>query len=128
MQIGSNVSLCLLNCLKAAIILEWVRLFVPRGTRNWFYWTGYLLLFIHACLFVSIVVSLNMICIPYKKNWDFTTQGRCLHRGLIDMAYASVQLLTDIFTFVLPRKIIWSLKLSRKKQRGVSFVFAVGVL
>ncbi|RYO93912.1 hypothetical protein DL764_007909 [Monosporascus ibericus] len=61
--------------------------------------------------------------------WDLTVpSGSCLERANVDMTSASVQLLTDLFTFALPQNIIWSLQMSTRKKLGVSFVFAVGVL
>ncbi|RYP68499.1 hypothetical protein DL771_006651 [Monosporascus sp. 5C6A] len=61
--------------------------------------------------------------------WDLTVPGgSCMERVYLDITSASVQLLTDVFTFALPQNIIWSLQMSTRKKMGVSFVFAVGVL
>ncbi|RYP41496.1 hypothetical protein DL767_001001 [Monosporascus sp. MG133] len=61
--------------------------------------------------------------------WDLTVPGgSCMERVYLDITSASIQLLTDLFTFALPQNIIWSLQMSTRKKLGVSFVFAVGVL
>ncbi|RYP22276.1 hypothetical protein DL765_001790 [Monosporascus sp. GIB2] len=61
--------------------------------------------------------------------WDLTLPGgSCMERVNVVIGSASVQLLTDLFTFALPQNIIWSLQMSTRKKIGVSFVFAVGVL
>ncbi|KAK6700744.1 hypothetical protein SNK04_010681 [Fusarium graminearum] len=97
--------------LKIAILVEWCRLFVPKGTRtkSIFWWGCMVIGFVQATSNTAIVVALNMQCNPHEAIWDFRIPGaKCwdLHK----------------------LQVIWKLKMSWKKRMGVSVIFGLGLL
>ncbi|GAW11907.1 hypothetical protein ANO14919_012600 [Xylariales sp. No.14919] len=114
--------------LKVAILLQWTRLFVPRGTRGPFYWTCHSALWINILLYTSIVIAICVSCTPFAKLWDLTLPGICrANREIIDICTAVTNLASDLIILLLPQPVIWKLKLKSQKKIGIAFVFCVGV-
>ncbi|SPO01627.1 related to integral membrane protein PTH11 [Cephalotrichum gorgonifer] len=117
-----------LPLLKISILLEWLGMFVPRGTRNWFFWSAWIMIGIQAAFGIAIIIALNLACIPTRKKWEFWLPGKCFNAHNVETASAAFQLASDCFVLFIPQKIIWDLKMSWKKRLGVSFIFSLGVL
>ncbi|RYO83188.1 hypothetical protein DL762_006233 [Monosporascus cannonballus] len=113
---------------KAAILLEWTRIFVPRDTRGAFYWICHALLWINVAFYVTMLISGSLSCTPFERLWDPTVPGTCRNRKAYDVATASFSLVSDIFILLLPQRVIWKLRLRREKKIGIAVIFAVGVL
>lgn len=114
---------------KASILREWCRIFVPAGTRNTFYYTCYSLMAFNIAFFSSAIIATTLACRPYQKNWDKTIPGgKCFDPSALQIASAIINLVSDIIVLILPQRVIWSLHLSSKKKTGISVVFAVGIL
>ncbi|KAI1173242.1 hypothetical protein F4777DRAFT_458345 [Nemania sp. FL0916] len=128
LQIGGVLYSVALPLLKASILLEWTRLFVPRGTRNTFWWLCMTLVGIQLSFLVASVFALCFTCIPYQKIWDFTVPGHCIKKSDLEITSATIHFASDIIILILPQKVIWSLQMSLKKKLGVSFIFSLGVL
>ncbi|RYP07818.1 hypothetical protein DL764_002273 [Monosporascus ibericus] len=117
-----------MSTIKAAIVLEWTRLFVPLGRRTKFFWTC------HAVAWTNFVASVTMMflvafaCNPREKYWNPLVEGKCLDANATAFAAPIVNLLFDIIALVLPQKVIWSLHLPLKKKLGISVLFALGIL
>ncbi|KAK3382593.1 hypothetical protein B0T24DRAFT_645274 [Lasiosphaeria ovina] len=127
-SIGGVLYSVTLPLLKVAILLEWTQMFVPRGTRNAFWWTCWALIGVQVLFGIAAVVALNLVCVPYRAIYDFTVPGKCYNKHTVDLASASVHLLTDVIMLVLPQRVIWGLQLSLRKKLGVSVVFSLGLL
>lgn len=119
-----------LPLLKIAILLEWCRMFVPRGnrTKSYFYWGCVGLITLQIVTGVGIVIALNLQCIPHAAIYDFTVAGQCFPLYNIQVTSASIQLFSDVAIFLLPQRVIWELKMSWQKRLGVSIVFGLGLL
>ena len=117
-----------LPLLKIAILMEWLGMFVSRGTRTWFFWASWIMIVVQALFGVAIVIALNLACIPTKKKWEFWVPGTCINAHDIETASAAFQLFSDCFVLFIPQKIIWDLQMSWKKRLGVSIIFSLGVL
>ncbi|KAI0024628.1 hypothetical protein F4780DRAFT_795152 [Xylariomycetidae sp. FL0641] len=120
-----------LPLLKCAILVEWCRMFVPRGnrTKSPFYWGCVVVIFVQITAAIAIVVALNLQCIPHSGIWDFTIATRkCFPLYPLQVASASIQLISDVAIFCLPQRVIWTLRMSWQKRLGVSFVFGLGLL
>ncbi|KAI0532707.1 hypothetical protein GGR58DRAFT_489199 [Xylaria digitata] len=128
LQIGGILYSVTLPLLKASILLEWTRLFVPQGTRNVFWWLCMALVGIQLSFLVASVFALCFTCVPYQKIWDFTIPGKCIKKSELEITSATIHFASDIIILVLPQKVIWSLHMSLKKKLGVSFIFSLGVL
>ncbi|KAI1483881.1 hypothetical protein F4774DRAFT_423425 [Daldinia eschscholtzii] len=120
-------SIVIMN-LKVAILLEWKRTFVPSGTRGFFFWTCYFLIFINILFYTSAFIVVNLSCTPHKKMWDQTVPGKCFDRKAVDVSSASINIASHILILVLPHTVIWKLNMTTKKKINVSLVFAIGVL
>lgn len=113
---------------KAAILIEWVRIFVPRGTKNAFFYLSWGLVSFNTVFYaVAIIVSVAS-CIPTNKIWQPWVDGTCFDRRAADIATAWFNLMVDIFILVLPQNIIWKLQMSRARKLSASVVFSIGIL
>ncbi|KAI1207046.1 uncharacterized protein F4807DRAFT_212163 [Annulohypoxylon truncatum] len=117
-----------LPLLKIAILTEWTRMLVPRGTRNVFWWFCNGVIASQVMAMIAIVFALCFVCIPYQKIWDLTLPGHCINKLHIDIGAATVHLTTDLVILCLPQKVIWGLQLSLRKKLGVSIFFSLGIL
>lgn len=113
---------------KAAILLEWTRIFVPRGVRNKFFWAAYILLAVNSLLYFSASVAVICSCIPPRKLWYPFIAGQCLDRQDLDTTAAAVNIVTDIAVFILPQRKIWSLQMTKSRKIGLSVIFSFGIL
>ncbi|KAI0503245.1 hypothetical protein F5B22DRAFT_558869 [Xylaria bambusicola] len=117
-----------MGTIKAAILLEWIQLFVPRGTRTPFWWTCQIVMWVNILYYISIVTASALSCFPHEKIWHPTMPGRCFNTKALFVINATLNLVSDIIILILPQRIIWGLKMSTQKKIGVSLVFAVGVI
>ncbi|KAI8631465.1 hypothetical protein F5Y19DRAFT_473138 [Xylariaceae sp. FL1651] len=129
LHIGSNLCAITIMVLKAAILREWIRIFVPYGSRNAFFWISAIVLTLHTLFHAAWIVSENLSCIPHEKIWDITISwGTCIDVKGLYVPAAAVNLGADIVILVLPQKAIWSLQMSRTSKIGVSLIFTIGFL
>ncbi|KAI1260501.1 hypothetical protein F5Y18DRAFT_405609 [Xylariaceae sp. FL1019] len=113
---------------KAAILLEWIHIFVPTGTRNAFYWACQCLLWVNVLFYTSTIITANLVCIPFEAIWDKTITGKCIDGKVIEVVSASLNLVSDLIILILPQKVIWTLHMRPQKKVGVSILFAIGLL
>lgn len=127
--LGSNfVGPCLL-CVRAAIILDWVRIFVPAGTRNALFWTSHVLLCVVITFYIALIFAENLSCIPREKIWNpLVPGGRCISQQALITAASSINLVADLTILVLPQMVIWKLHMSTSKKIGLSIIFAIALL
>jgi hypothetical protein len=120
-----------LAMLKIAILVEWCRVFVPRGTErsNYFWWCSMTVIAVQAAFGFAAIFLLNFQCIPHEAIWDFTiTDKTCLPLNALQLTSATIHLVSDVAIFLLPQKIIWTLNMSLRKRLGVAVVFSLGAL
>ncbi|CAJ2508336.1 Uu.00g133620.m01.CDS01 [Anthostomella pinea] len=117
-----------LMLIKAAILLEWLHIFVPTGTRNYFFWIGYSLLWINIAFYSAAIIVLNLTCFPREKYWNRLLPGKCTDDRPLDISSAIINFLVDLGILFLPQKVIWNLNMSSKKRIGVSAIFSLGVI
>ncbi|KAI0907331.1 hypothetical protein F4823DRAFT_23180 [Ustulina deusta] len=117
-----------MGTVKTAILLEWVRLFVPHGTRPPFWWMCRIVMWVNILYYISVIIVSTVSCSPHEKIWDPTLPGTCLNIKAFFVSNATLNLASDIIILALPQRSIWSLNMSRDKKIGVSLVFAVGVI
>ncbi|KAI0023351.1 hypothetical protein F4780DRAFT_729424 [Xylariomycetidae sp. FL0641] len=128
-HVGSNLCAVTLLLIKTAILLEWQRVFVPRGVKNAFFWTCNIVLCIHVLYHSAWILSENLSCSPYHKIWDkLSPGGHCINLKAIYLPAAAINLVTDIVIFILPQKVIWDLQLPKKNRLGVSLIFTIGLV
>lgn len=127
--IGTYLFLGLLASLKTAILMEWIHIFLPDGSRNLFFWACYLVIWANIifCLVTAIIYSLA--CVPHAYLWNHTIEGGyCrMSTAYIGLSTACFVFATDIIILFIPQRVIWQLNMSRSRKAGVSFVFALGL-
>ncbi|KAI0446150.1 hypothetical protein F4803DRAFT_504690 [Xylaria telfairii] len=114
--------------IKAAILLQWIRLFVPRGRRTTLFWTCCATASVN---FVASVIQMFLVafaCTPREKYWNPLVEGTCLDANATAFAAPIINLGFDIIILLLPQKVIWNLHLPLKKKLGVATIFALGLL
>lgn len=127
-NIGSIIYGIVIMLLKTCILLEWARIFVPRGWRNAFWWTCHTLIGVNVLFYVILTFIEVFGCNPREKHWNPTLPGKCLDMMKVHPASAIVNFFSDLVILFLPQKLIWGLKLCLKKKAGVTSIFAMGVL
>ncbi|KAI2609365.1 uncharacterized protein GGS25DRAFT_484411 [Hypoxylon fragiforme] len=118
----------LLILIKSAILLEWISIFVPAGTHNFFFWISWSIMAIHALFYISMIILELTACSPFEKTWNPLVSGKCLDTMSIAVIMSTVNLIFDVLIFLLPQKVIWGLQMRSKKKIGLSILFAVGIL
>ncbi|TGJ81946.1 hypothetical protein E0Z10_g6816 [Xylaria hypoxylon] len=117
-----------MGTLKTAILREWIRLFVPRGTKNNFYWACIVIMCLNILYYVASILASGLSCFPHEKIWNKTLRGTCVNSKVIFVSSASINLVSDLCILILPQRIIWRLHTSKQKKIAVSSVFAIGVM
>lgn len=117
--------------IKPCILIEWCRIFCPNK-RTYFYYTCWALITINVLWYIAVILLANLECFPHAKIWDKTiVGGRCLDPIQVKLIWvynAAVNLGLDIIILALPQKVIWNLKLNKKKKVGLSMIFAFGLV
>lgn len=127
--VGSVLYAVTVMLVKAAILQEWRRIFLPLGTKNTFYYTCYALMVFNILFYSASVIAICLQCTPYARIWDKTiTEGSCISTTTLEIAGAVINLASDLIVLILPQKTIWRLQMSMRNKIGVSVVFAVGIL
>ncbi|KAI0971895.1 hypothetical protein F4678DRAFT_432439 [Xylaria arbuscula] len=128
-HVGSNFYSFTMLIMKTLILREWRRIFVPKGTKNTFWWTCNIVIVVNILFYATVIFLENLSCFPLRRIWDKTVPGsQCLNFKITVLVGASINVILDLITLVLPQRVIWNLKLSTKKKIGVSLVFAIGLL
>ena len=56
--------------LKAGILLEWVRIFVPLGSRNAFFWTCHVAMWLNILFYAACTLVEVFLCSPRERAWN----------------------------------------------------------
>ncbi|KAH7039799.1 uncharacterized protein B0I36DRAFT_280112 [Microdochium trichocladiopsis] len=117
--------------IKPCILIEWARIFCATQ-RNYFWWTCSALITINVLWYIAVILVANLECFPREKIWDKTiVGGKCLDPIQVKLIWvynAAVNLGLDIVILILPQRVIWNLKLNKKKRVGLSMIFAFGLV
>lgn len=108
--------------MKAAILLNWARLFAPRRARK----TAFLRI-CYAMLGFNVAYYIIAIAIE-SRSCLRGSHGSCIDIQVRDICSASIHVLSDLLILLLPQKMIWGLSISMKKKVVISLVFATGIL
>ncbi|KAF2638709.1 hypothetical protein P280DRAFT_482043 [Massarina eburnea CBS 473.64] len=123
-----------LMLVKVAILLSWIRLFVPLKQRNAFFWVSHALIWSNVLFYGIGTITEIFQCTPREKIWNplLIEAGEAGGHCPIDItkhaaASGFINLLSDLIILLLPQRVIWGLNISRKKKIGMSFLFLVGL-
>ncbi|KAI0100020.1 hypothetical protein GGR51DRAFT_375879 [Nemania sp. FL0031] len=114
--------------IKVAILLEWIRIFNPRRTKNVFYWAAWAILIVNTLFYVPTAFIYNLACRPFAKNYNPFIKGKCYDPVQLWLASGAINFAVDLAIFPLPQNVIWHLRMSAKKKASIAAVFGVGIL
>ncbi|KAL8680136.1 MAG: hypothetical protein Q9224_003991 [Gallowayella concinna] len=125
-NIISVIYLLLMLVLKSAVLLQYLRLFVPG--RNHVFYLTWLLIAMNSIFNLGLTLAFAFQCIPRRKIWDPSIPGRCINIGTTLMISAVSNTVTDFATLLLPLYTVWRLHLPWQRKLGISAVFMIGLL
>lgn len=114
--------------LKSAILLEWQRVFDMNRTNRTFFFVSTALIAINMIFYTSLVFVSIFTCKPIEKVWHPWVEGKCIDRRKRDLTVSSMNLMLDVFIFILPQRVVWHLNLNPQRKFGLAIVFSVGLL
>lgn len=127
----SNVFLALQLTIKTAILVEWIRIFLPNGgrRRSLFFWASQFVIWTNIIFCGTTIILYGIACVPHSYLWDPTIKGGyCrIKGGYLPLPTAFFSFLSDIIILFIPQRVIWKLNMSRRRRIGISFVFALGL-
>lgn len=116
--------------IKAAILAEWVRIFLPHGStqRSVFFWTCHVMIWANVVYCSVTIILVNVACVPHSYLWDRTIPGGyCrINTAYTSLSAACFAFATDVIILFIPQRVIWQLNMSRSRKWGISVVFAIG--
>ncbi|KAF2651292.1 hypothetical protein K491DRAFT_682314 [Lophiostoma macrostomum CBS 122681] len=114
--------------LKVGILLEWMRIFVPPGVRNPFFWICCVMICAHISFYVAIMIVEIFSCKPRERNWNRYLEGTCVDEYAVYISSNALNITSDVIILVLPHMVIWKLQIPMQRRIGISLVFAMGVV
>lgn len=116
-------------CIKIAILVNWLRIFVPSGQRDSNWWTLQILIWTNIIFFVVATFTEIFRCWPRQKIWDPLFEGgSCpINVGVQNIAVSAINFISDTAILAMPQRIIWKLQMSRSRKWGLSLLFVIGI-
>ncbi|KAI0198477.1 hypothetical protein F4808DRAFT_435940 [Astrocystis sublimbata] len=128
----TNVFPAFLSVMKVAILIEWIHIFVPLGTRTPMFWSYHAMIWIVVLTTVVILILINVSCPDYKTHWETEVPDQCpgrrLPKGEIAVALSGTNFVADVLIFILPQRTIWRLNMPTRQKLVISAFFAVGLI
>lgn len=116
-------------CIKVAILANWLRIFVPTGTRNAFYWTLHVLIWTNVLYYTITTFTEVFRCWPREKIWNPWFEGGTCSVDVLgqNLATSVLNFISDTVILAIPQWVIWHLNMSRDQKVGLSLLFVVGL-
>jgi hypothetical protein len=114
---------------KLAILLQLLEIFVPpQVIRNYRFYSLWTLIGLNSIFFTALMFIEIFQCVPRKKIWNPTIQGKCININQTFVATGVINVVDDWVILTLPLVWTWSLQLRLKQKIGVTLIFATGIL
>ena len=120
-QTPYKVSVCL-N--KVATILLYLRIFISRGFRI----AAFITLGIIVSWSIGGVFATIFQCVPIAGSWDRSVDATCIDKGKFWVAYAVMNILTDVMVLALPIPVVLTLQLKTREKALLCAMFLLGGL
>lgn len=120
-QTPYKVTVCL-N--KVATILLYLRIFVTKKFRI----AAYTVMGVVVAWSIGGVGSTIFQCVPIAGAWDKTVHAKCINSDIFWVAYAVMNILTDVMVLALPIAPIMALQLSTRSRVMLCAIFMMGGL
>lgn len=110
---------------KLSLLMVYLRL----SPQKWFRVAAWFSIVI-VVLYTSVITLLMFFhCHPVRRAFDFKIQtGHCLDAGILYMATAVSNILTDVMLFLLPTPMILKLKMGKSLKIAAIAIFGIGSL
>ncbi|KAL8914310.1 MAG: hypothetical protein Q9171_001030 [Xanthocarpia ochracea] len=115
---------------KAAILLQYLRLLAPTKTVNPSMFIGARVIIVVTGVYYTICTPVIIwACTPREKIWNpLITEGHCLHDNIAVIFACLFNIASDVAILVLPARSVWRLQIPRRKKIGIVSLFAIGLL
>lgn len=121
-----NIAIVLI---KVAMLIQVLRIFVPRGSQSKTWYVVHGLIWMNSLYYAIAVFLMVFTCQPIERAWKPWIPGKCMSIGHIAMTTAIVNLIGDLSILFLTQKVIWSLmRVERKQRLQLSVVFCAGIV
>lgn len=67
-HIASHFYSIVMAAMKTVILVEWIQIFVPRGTRNGFVYTSWMAIAVNLTFYIIAIILLNVSARPYRRS------------------------------------------------------------
>ncbi|KAI1734395.1 hypothetical protein F4680DRAFT_438625 [Xylaria scruposa] len=116
-------------CLKVAILIDWLRIFVPHGRLNAMFWTLHVLIWSNVIFYLAGNFAEIFRCTPREKIWNVFYEGGSCPVNIAAQNFSSglLNLISDVVILGLPQWIIWRLNMSKTRKFGISLLFVIGI-
>lgn len=116
-------------CIKVAILVTWLRIFVPAGQRNAIFWILHTLIWVNIVFYVITTLTEIFRCWPREKIRNpFFEGGTCpLDIEAQNISTSVLNFISNTIIIVMPQWIIWKLQMPRSRKWGLSLLFVIGL-
>ena len=110
---------------KLSLLVVYLRL----SPQKWFRVAAWFSIVV-VVLYTTVITLLMLFhCHPVRRAFDFKIQtGHCLDAGILYMATAVSNILTDVMLFLLPTPMILKLKMGKSLKVAAITIFGIGSL
>ncbi|CAH0046847.1 unnamed protein product [Clonostachys solani] len=118
---------------KIAILLQWTRIFTPRGTRTdrkrkVMFWLSMFAIFFNLAYHLVAVLTVIIPCAPFYGNDERGAQlFTCVPEIYFDFIEACLNVALGFLIMAIPQQVIWSLQMPFREKLGISILFFIGV-
>jgi hypothetical protein len=110
---------------RLSILLMYIRIFFPVGSfKTLFWWVIQGVIWLNLLYTVSLILALNLQCVPYHLPWGHS----CANQWLILVLASVINIISDIAVLVIPIASIVRLRTTRRKKWAIWALFAFGAL
>lgn len=107
--------------------LSLLTFYLHLSPQKWFRTSVWISIAIVALYTSIITFMMFFMCSPPRKSFDFSiTNGSCINAGILYMATAVSNIITDIILFCLPIPMVYQLHMPRFQKVGAIIIFAIG--
>lgn len=85
-------------------------------------------IFVCTALYIAEIFHDIFICIPVQKDYNPRLSGHCLPSGVGGSVTAIFNVITDMYIFILPLPLVWSLQMKLRPKIRLIVLFGLGAL
>ncbi|KAF2798541.1 hypothetical protein K505DRAFT_321759 [Melanomma pulvis-pyrius CBS 109.77] len=128
-HVGAVFYFMTIMTLKIAILIQFLRIFVPAGERSKTYWATHIMIWINTIFYITTVFIEIFACKPMRKQWDpLVIGGKCVNSPLSYMVSQSFNLVLDVLILLWTQKVIWHLHMPLGRKIKLGALFFAGLI